>query len=119
MNAASSIRVFSWFDDPQVPSELWKIIKNGFFAWLLKVIEQLLKLQKLRVVQTFLDVESERHKIVVLFADGLVIDLHIVKNGFFVTQVIVVFHLGISQQVVRGNVLFLFVVLILFFALSS
>ena len=56
---------------------------------------------KLWIVQTFFDMECERQKFVIVLADGFIIDFHIVENGLFVAEVIVVLHLG--TQLVMGR----------------
>ena len=50
---------------------------------------------KLWIVQTFFNMESERQKFVIVFADGFVIHFHIVIDGLLIAQVIVVLHLTI------------------------
>ena len=59
--------------------------------------------------------ESKGQALMVIHSYCLVIHLHVIEDGFFVAQMIVVFHLAIGEQVVRGNVLLLLVILIIIF----
>lgn len=97
--ATTSIRVLTWFDYPQVLAELWHLVKNGVFVWILSIVEQLLELQEGWVVETFLDVERERQMTVILFPYCLTVDLHVVVYGLLVAQVIIVLHLCVCHQI--------------------
>lgn len=56
--------------------------------------------------------ECEGQILIVVFADRLVVDFHVVENGLFVAEVIVVLHLGVRKLVMGRDIFFL---LLLFF----
>jgi len=99
LNTTTSICVLTWFYYPQVLAKLWLIVKNGFFVWILSIMEQLLELQEGWVVETFLDVERKWHIVVILFPYRLTVDLHVVEYSLLVAQVIIVLHLCVCQQI--------------------
>ena len=119
LDTAAPVCVLARFDDPHVPAELGKAIKDRRLGWILTVVEQLLKLEELGVVESFLDVECQGHVVVVLLADGFVVDLHVVINGFFVAEVEVVFLFTVHDQAMRSDVGWLGVILFVFSFLAS
>jgi len=113
LDAAPTIRVLSWLHDPEVLAELGKLIQESYTALVLCLVVELLKLEELWVVEALLDVESERQEVVILFADGLVVHLHVVVDGLLVAQVVVVLHLAVVEQAMGRRVLLLLFVLVL------
>ena len=91
------------------------MVKNGFFVWILSIVEQLLELQERWVVEPFLDVERKRQMMVILFTYCLIVDLHVVVYGLLVAQVIVVLHLCVCQQIMWSHVLLFFLFLFITF----
>lgn len=58
---------------------------------------ELLEFEELVIVQSFFDMIGEWQIMVVLLADGFVVDLHVVEDCLFVAQVIVVLHLAVVE----------------------
>lgn len=79
---------------------------------------KLLEFEELGIVEAFLDVERERQVMMILFANGLVVHLHVVEDGLLVAEMVVVLHLGVDEQAVRGWVLLLLLWLLAFLASS-
>lgn len=114
LDAAAAVGVFAWLDDPERLAKFRELVQNCALVGILRIVVELLEFQELRVVQSFLNVVSQRQIVMVLFTYGLVVHLHVVEDGFFVAQVIVIFHFTVVKQVVRGRIFLLFV----FFVLS-
>lgn len=97
LDTAASIGVLTWLDDPEGLSEFRGLVKDCRFVWVLCVVVELFELQELRIVEPLFDMVSEWQIVVILLADGLVVDLHVVEDCLFVAQVIVVLHLAVIQ----------------------
>ena len=54
----TSVCVFARFHYPKLFAELWHAVQDGFFIWILSVVEQLLELQVRWVVEALFDVEG-------------------------------------------------------------
>lgn len=119
LDAAPTIRVLARLDDPKGLTELGELVQDGWLVRILSIMVQLLKLEELWIVEALLDVERERQVMMILFAYGLVVDLHVVEYGLLVAQVVVVLHLAVVEQAVRGWVLLLVVVFLLAFLASA
>ena len=118
-DTASSVGILSWLHYPKVLSKLRIILKHSFFASDCIIVE-LLKLLELWIVEALLDVEGERHLLVVLTAYSFIVDLHVVEESLLVTQVVVVLHFAVGKQLVRCVVLLLlFFLALLAFNLQS
>lgn len=76
------------------------------------------KLKEWWIAEPLLDVKSQWQLWVILNTKCLEVDAHVVKNSFFIREVIVVFLLAIGHEVMRSYILFLlfFFVTIVFFA---
>ena len=112
LDATASVGVLTWLHDPEGLSELGQLVEHGGLIGVGCIVIELLKLQKLGVVKAFLDVESQRKEVMVLFANCFVVDLHVVKDGFLVAQMVVVLHFAVQQQVVRSVVFLLLFILV-------
>jgi len=63
-------------------------------------------------------VEGEWQCLKVFFSNGFVVDPHVVVDGFFVAEVVVVLHLAVEDGGMRGVVLFFLVVILIVSFLS-
>ena len=52
---------------------------------------------ELGIVESFFDVECQRQILVILLSNGFVVDLHVVVDGFLITEVIVVLHFTVLK----------------------
>ena len=119
LDTAATVGVLSWFHDPELFAELAQRVQDGLLVWVKRLMIQLLELEELRIVQTLLDMESKWQMVVVLFADGLVIYFHIIKDGFLVGQMVVILHLGVHQATMRCMVLLLLLFLLVTFLATA
>jgi hypothetical protein len=68
---------------------------------MVKVLEDLYKSLKLFVAMPFFDVEGQGQHTAPILPHRLVVDLHIVVEGFFIRQMEVVFLMVVGNQVMR------------------
>ena len=103
-DAAASVRIFAWFDDPEVFSHGGEFFKVRVLVWIAVALFELLEFS---VGQPLLDVVSQRHYIKGILVRCLVVNAHIVVNRFFVRQVKVVLLMVRGAKTVGCHVLFL------------
>ena len=84
LNTTAPVGVLTWLDDPELLAKLWQLIKDSRFVGISGIIIELLKLQELRIIQPLLDVVSEWQALPVVSANGLIIDFHVVIDGFLI-----------------------------------
>jgi hypothetical protein len=119
LDAAPTIRVLARLDDPKGLAELGELLQDSRLVRILCVVVQLLELEELWIVEALLDVERERQVMMILFAYGLVVHLHVVEYGLLVAQVVVVLHLAVVEQAVRSWVLLFVIIFFLAFLASA
>lgn len=103
-DAAASVRIFAWFDDPKVFTHGRELLKVRVFVWLAVA---LFELYEFSVSQALLDVESQRHHLKRVLVRRLVVNAHIVVNRLFVRQVKVVLLMVRGAITMRSHILFL------------
>lgn len=110
LDTTPSIRVLTWLDDPE-PAAVLGVLLQHFVV--LRVVECLLELVELSITLTLFDVVGEWERVERVLPHRLVIDLHIVVDGLFVTQVEVVFLMVRCDHVMAGLVLLLLLLFII------
>jgi len=57
--------------------------------------------------------KRDRQVMVVFVADGVVVDFHVVVDGLFVAQMIIIFLFAITKEVMRSYVYFFFILFLI------
>lgn len=80
--STSSVCVLSWLHNPERVAILGILLQHFI---VLRIVVDFLKLQEFSISLTLFNVISQRQCIKWILSNGLVVDLHIVVDGLFIT----------------------------------
>ena len=81
LDTATAICVFARLDDPERVAVLGELLQH---LVVLRVVVGLHEFEELAIRLTLLDMKGERERVEGILAERLVVDLHVVVDGFLV-----------------------------------